>query len=154
MQGQAQRLAPKGTFHAPTCKYMRLWLCSPRMERVLELIENGRAGYVAAMGMGGVFTALIFRFLFIILLGKIYRFSRLRGRKKNAPASSPPPPAGGEEPAGEEIAAALAAALALAGQSRRTGVSLPSGPASDEPSPWKTAGRLSMMRPFVRPKKD
>jgi Na+-transporting methylmalonyl-CoA/oxaloacetate decarboxylase gamma subunit len=125
-----------------------------RMEHVLELIEKGRAGYVAAMGMGGVFAALIFLFLFIFSLGKIYRFSRLRGRKKTPPAAAPPADPPGEESSGDQVAAALAVALALSGQSRRTGVSIPPGPAGDEPSPWRTAGRLTIMQPLVRPKKD
>lgn len=118
------------------------------MENVLDLIEQGRAGYVTAMGMGGVFTALLFLFLFIGLLGKFYRFKRLRGRKAADPVSRPPP-----EPDNAETVAALAVALALSDQGRRTGVSVSAG-GEDEPSPWKVAGRLSMMRPFVRPKKD
>ena len=119
------------------------------MEHVLELIEKGRAGYVTAMGMGGVFTALIFLFLFIVSLGKLHRFKKLRGRKAAEPASSPPP----AEPDKAETVAALAVALALADRGGRPGVSVPPA-AEDEPSPWKVAGRLSMMRPFSRPKKD
>lgn len=121
------------------------------MEHVLDLIEQGQAGYVTAMGMGGVFTALLFLFLFIGSLGKVYRFKKLRTRKPGTPASNPPPAA--DEPVGAEQAAAVAVALALGGGSRRSGVSVPLE-GEDEPSPWKTAGRLALMRPFVRPKKD
>lgn len=120
------------------------------MEHVLELIEKGRAGYVTAMGMSGVFAALIFLFLFIMALGKVFRFKKLRGRKLSAPESNPPPSA--EAPDETEQAAAVAVALAL-GRGDRTGVSVPPG-RDEEPSPWKVAGRLSMMRPFTRPKKD
>ena len=62
------------------------------MGHVLELIEKGQAGYVTAMGMGGVFTALLFLFLFITSLGKVYRFKKLRGRKPGTPTSNPQPP--------------------------------------------------------------
>jgi Na+-transporting methylmalonyl-CoA/oxaloacetate decarboxylase gamma subunit len=135
------------------CKYRRLWLCSPRMEHVLELIGEGRAGYVTAMGMGGVFLALLALFLFIAALGKAYRFGKLRGRGKEAPARGDVlSPAEREHPGGE-LAAVLAVAVALSGRGRQTGVSIPPG-GGEEPSPWKTAGRLSMMRPFVRSKKD
>jgi Na+-transporting methylmalonyl-CoA/oxaloacetate decarboxylase gamma subunit len=121
------------------------------MEHVLELIEKGRAGYVTAMGMGGVFTALIFLFLFIASLGKVYRFRKLRGRKPSAPDSKPP--ASADRPDDAKQVAAVAVALALGSGGRRTGVSVsPLG--EEEPSPWKVAGRLSMMRPFARPKKD
>ena len=74
------------------------------MEHVLDLIANGRAGHVAAMGMGGVFMALLFLFLFISSLGKVYRFSKLRGRKKSAPPSEPPEKPAGKQRSGEEIA--------------------------------------------------
>ena len=124
------------------------------MERVFELIENGRVGYVTAMGMGGVFMALLLLFLFIASLGKVYQYKKLRGRKKSATPSGPLLKPAGELRSGEEIAAALAVSLALAGGGRRTGVSKKSGPAEEESSPWKVAGRLSMMRPFARPKKD
>jgi sodium pump decarboxylase gamma subunit len=123
------------------------------MEHILELIENGQAGYVTAMGMGGVFTALLFLFLFISSLGKVYRFKKLRSRKKNAPRPRPTQPPRKVQPSGEEIVAAVAVACAMAGRGRRTGVSIPPG-GEEEPSPWKTAGRLALMRPFVRPKKD
>jgi Na+-transporting methylmalonyl-CoA/oxaloacetate decarboxylase gamma subunit len=118
------------------------------MEHVLELIEKGQAGYVTAMGMGGVFTALLFLFIFIAALGKVHRFKRLRGRKPSPPASRPPP-----ETDKTGKVAALAVALALVDQSSPTSVSLPTGE-EYESSPWKVAGRLTMMRPFVRPKKD
>jgi len=124
------------------------------MEHVLELIENGRAGYVTVMGMGGVFMALLFLFLFIASLGKFYRFKKLRGRGRSRPTPNPSQPPVEESPSGGETAAALAVALALSGGSRRTGVSIKPGPLEEEPSPWKVAGRLSMMRPFARPKKD
>ncbi len=124
------------------------------MEHVFELIENGRVGYVTAMGMGGVFMALLFLFLFITLLGKVYRFKKLRGRSPCAPKSNPVQPPIEESPSGDETAAALAVALALSGGSRRTGVSIKPGPLEEVPSPWKVAGRLSMMRPVARPKKD
>ena len=124
------------------------------MEHVLELIENGRVGYVTAMGMGGVFMALLFLFLFIAALGKVYRFKKLRGRSPSAPRPNPVQPPVEESPSGDETAAALAVALALSGGSRRTGVSIKPGPLEEEPSPWKVAGRLSMMRPVARPKKD
>jgi len=118
------------------------------MEQVFQLIENGRAGYVAAMGMGGVFAALIFLFLFIFILGKAHRFKKVRSRSLSAPALKPEP-----EPDAANTAAAVAVALVLSDQSRRTGVSV-SPVAEEEPSPWKVAGRLAMMRPFFRPKKD
>jgi len=118
------------------------------MEHVLELIGKGQAGYVTAMGMGGVFAALIFLFLFIFLLGKAHRFGKVRSRSPAAPAQKPP-----EEPSGAETAAAIAVALALSDKSGRTGVSV-TPVAEEEPSPWKVAGRLAMMRPFYRPKKD
>lgn len=118
------------------------------MEHVLELIEKGQAGYVTAMGMGGVFTALIFLFLFIFLLGKAHRFRKVRSRSPSAPVARPP-----LEPDAEETAAAIAVALALSDKSGRMGVSV-SPVAEEEPSPWKAAGRLAMMRPFCRPKKD
>lgn len=124
------------------------------MEHVFELIENGQAGYVTAMGMGGVFMALLFLFLFIASLGKVYRFKKLRGRNRSRPAPNPAQPPAEESPSGDETAAALAVALALFGGSRRTGVSIKPGPAEEAPSPWKVAGRLSLMRPFARPKKD
>jgi len=124
------------------------------MEHVFELIENGRVGFVTAMGMGGVFMALLFLFLFITSLGKVYHYKKLRGRKKNISPFRPPLKPEGELRSGEEIAAALAVALALDPGGRRTGVSIKPGPAEEEPSPWKVAGRLSMMRSFVRPKKD
>jgi hypothetical protein len=54
---------------------------------------------------------------------------------------------------GAKMAAALAVALALSDQSRRTGVSV-SPVGEEEPSPWKVAGRLAMMKPFGRTKKD
>lgn len=122
------------------------------MEHVLELIENGRAGYVAAMGMGGVFAALLFMFLFIFSLGKAYRFGKLRNRKKSSPPAGPSQAPGQEKSSGGELAAALAVALAVSGRARRTGASLRTGPATEELSPWRTAGRLAMMRPFVRPR--
>jgi Na+-transporting methylmalonyl-CoA/oxaloacetate decarboxylase gamma subunit len=118
------------------------------MEHALDLIEKGQAGFVTAMGMGGVFTALIFLFLFIVLLGKLYRFKKVRSRKAAEPAPRPP-----SEPDNAETVAALAVALALADQGRRSGVSVPPS-GEEEPSAWKMAGRLSMMRPFTRPKKD
>jgi Na+-transporting methylmalonyl-CoA/oxaloacetate decarboxylase gamma subunit len=115
------------------------------MEHVLDLIEKGQAGYVTAMGMGGVFTALIFLFLFIMALGKLYSFKKVRGRK-----ASVPPPQSSDDPDETERVAAVAVALALGGGSRRTGASVSP---EEEPSQWKVAGRLSMMRPFTRPKK-
>ena len=118
------------------------------MEHVLELIAKGQAGYVTAMGMGGVFTALIFLFLFIFLLGKVHRFRKVRSRSPSAPA-----PRATQEPDAAETAAAIAVALALSDKSGRSGVSV-SPVAEEEPSPWRVAGRLAMMRPFGRPKKD
>jgi Na+-transporting methylmalonyl-CoA/oxaloacetate decarboxylase gamma subunit len=115
------------------------------MEHVLELIEKGRAGYVTAMGMGGVFAALIFLFLFILSLGKLYSFRKVRGRK----ASVPPPPSS-DNPDETEHVAAVAVALALGSGVRRTGASVSP---EEEPSQWRVAGRLSMMRPFTRSKK-
>ena len=124
------------------------------MEHIFELIEKGQAGYVTAMGMGGVFMALLFLFLFIASLGKVYRFKKLRGRSPSTPAPNPAQPPVEESPSGDETAAALAVALALSGGSRRTGVSIKPGPVEEEPSAWKAAGRLSLMRPFARTKKD
>jgi len=118
------------------------------MEQVLELIERGRAGYVAAMGMGGVFAALVFLYTFIFILGKAHRFGRVRSRSPSAPPPGPTP-----EPDEGETAAVVAVALALSSPSRRTGVSVSAG-VEEEPSGWKVAGRLAMMRPFTRPKKD
>jgi len=119
------------------------------MEQVLELIERGRAGYVAAMGMGGVFAALVFLYTFIFALGKVSRFGKVRSRSPAAPPPGPPPP----EPDNAQIAAAVAVALALSGPGRRKGVSVSAG-GEEEPSAWKAAGRMAMMQPFVRPKKD
>ena len=121
------------------------------MEHILELIEKGQAGFVTAMGMGGVFTALIFLFLFITLLGKVFRFKKLRSQKHSTPDSKPP--ASADQPDGATQVAAVAVALAMGGGSRRTGVSV-SPLEEGDPSPWKIAGRLSMMRPLSRPKKD
>ena len=115
------------------------------MEHALDLIEKGQAGYVTAMGMGGVFTALIFLFLFIMLLGKLYSFRKVRSRK----ASVPPPPSSDSPDEAEQVAA-VAVALAMGSGGRRTGASVSP---EEEPSQWRVAGRLSMMRPFVRPKK-
>jgi sodium pump decarboxylase gamma subunit len=127
---------------------------APRMERVLEQIENGQVGYVTVMGMGGVFMALLFLILFITVLGKAYRFKKLRRRNPSPTAHNPAQPPVEQSPSGGEMAAALAVALALSGKSRRTGVSIKPGPAEEELSPWKTAGRLSMTRPFAQPKRD
>jgi Na+-transporting methylmalonyl-CoA/oxaloacetate decarboxylase gamma subunit len=130
------------------------------MDSALDMLEKGQVGVVTLLGMGGVFMALLFLYVFTSLLGNRYRRRKsaraaevsnpLSGQEK---PSSPP----GQEFKGDELAAAVAVAIAL-GRKNRKRVPVPApGDLARQESTWRAAGRLALMKPLsqnVRPERD
>ncbi len=127
------------------------------MEHWLDLIAAGKAGYVTAFGMGGVFFALLCLYLFTLAMGTVVKIWRFRPRRDEH-ASRPAASAASVQAAvandeGEKIAAAVAVAYALqrgkrtaAGYAPDTGV----GTRAGSGSAWRAAGRLDLMLPPTR----
>ncbi|HUU03268.1 MAG TPA: OadG family protein [Myxococcota bacterium] len=127
------------------------------MEHWLDLIAAGKAGYVTAFGMGGVFFALLCLYLFTLAMGtiiKIWRFRARHDEHASRPAASvasvQAAEANGE---GEKIAAAVAVACVLQHRKRTAAVYTPdtgAGTHAGSSSAWRAAGRLDLMLPPTR----
>jgi Na+-transporting methylmalonyl-CoA/oxaloacetate decarboxylase gamma subunit len=120
------------------------------MEEYLELIRNGNAGFVTALGMGGVFMALFFMYAYVSLLRKI-------SNKKSKPKTQSTPLIPKNEvtsTAGEKmpndnnndryLAAAIAVAYAL--EVEKHSILPVTVESNTNVSPWKMAGRLKLMK--------
>lgn len=118
------------------------------MEFSWELVEKGRAGVVTLIGMGGVFTALIFLYIFTSVLGRIGRRRKRAGTAGAAGHESLPAGGDGAPPGpqdGEALAAAVAVSLALGERAHTPGRVIAPLPAESGVNPWKLAGRRALM---------
>lgn len=118
------------------------------MEFSWELVEKGHAGVITLVGMGGVFTALIFLYIFTSLLGRIGRRRRSVVTDPQETPQQDPPPAGRADD-GESLAAAVAVSLALSGRSRAPQHAGARAAGGEDNNPWRLAGRRALMRPLA-----
>ena len=119
------------------------------MEFSWELVEKGRAGVVTLIGMGGVFTALVFLYIFTSVLGRIGRRRRRAATAGAAGHDSLPADEDGSPSVpsdGEALAAAVAVSLALGERAHTHGRVVAPVPAESGVNPWKLAGRRALMQ--------
>jgi hypothetical protein len=137
------------------------------MEQILELLEKGQAGRVTAIGVGGVFLALLCVYVFISVMHRSIHFLRLRQRGKSAALEAQPAALGmsaklprSESQSAEktmpketndedlELAASIAVALALEEKKKTRRPDM--AEVKITANSWAIAGRLELMRPLKR----
>ncbi|MBW1807306.1 MAG: OadG family protein [Deltaproteobacteria bacterium] len=135
------------------------------MEQILELLEKGQAGNVTAVGIGGVFLALMCMYFFISVMHRSIHYFRLRRRARSITQAAQTIPLGisadSKHPEARELplqktmpkedlelAASVAVALALEEkmQTPRLNMDVVTTTADS----WRIAGRLELMRPMKR----
>jgi Na+-transporting methylmalonyl-CoA/oxaloacetate decarboxylase gamma subunit len=129
------------------------------MEHWIEQISAGRAGFVTAYGMGGVFFALVCLYLFTLAMGTMIKIWRFRARHDER-ASRPQVSAGearervtAADEEGGKIAAAIAVAYALQLEKSRAALcvgNVNTAAGTGTVSAWRAAGRLELMSPPTR----